>query len=400
MSALRCQLSDVIVICSPEGAAVLPAQGNALGMRENETVVLARRANASPQGTVGPLGREKHHVLTRSPGRFPGLGERRAFGPKTAAFTLVELLVVITIIGILIALLLPAVQAAREAARRLQCSNNLKQLAMASLDHEHLFGYFPTGGWRWVWAGDPDRGTDRRQPGGWIYNVLPYIEQQALHDLGAGMTLADKKTALAKMSQTPIAGLLCPTRRSPVLYPNYYSACNMNEVSTCSHTDYAGNGGSLDPDWWCLDSDTGDPSCVDVPGMVWPNQSRWNGIFFPTSTTRMADITDGTSNTYLLGEKYLCSDRYFDGLEYSDNNPVFSGYDWDINRWTLSTPCQDQEGVSEHYAFGSAHSSGLNMTFCDGSVQQISYSIEAGVHKNLGNRKDGVAIDAKKVGLN
>ena len=104
---------------------------------------------------------------------------------KAAGFSLVELLVAITIIGILIALLLPAVQAARESARRMQCGNNLKQLALAALSHESAFKFFPTGGWNKYWLGHPDRGFDKRQPGGWVYNVLPFIEQQSLHDLGA-----------------------------------------------------------------------------------------------------------------------------------------------------------------------------------------------------------------------
>ena len=109
----------------------------------------------------------------------PQTSSRGAFG-----FTLVELLVVITIIGILIALLLPAVQAAREAARRVQCTNNVKQLAIGLLAHEEHFKFFPSGGWSWEWSGDPDRGTGRDQPGNWIYAILPYIEQQPLHDLG------------------------------------------------------------------------------------------------------------------------------------------------------------------------------------------------------------------------
>ena len=102
-------------------------------------------------------------------------------------FTLVELLVVITIIGILIALLLPAVQAAREAARKMQCQNHLKQLALGCLAHESATHRFPTNGWGWGWTGDADRGDDWRQPGCWLFNILPYIEQQPLHDLGTGM---------------------------------------------------------------------------------------------------------------------------------------------------------------------------------------------------------------------
>ena len=104
------------------------------------------------------------------------------------AFTLVELLVVITIIGILIALLLPAVQAAREAARMSQCANNIKQLALGCLNHESHTKRFPTGGWAACWTGDADRGTDWRQPGGCVYNLLPFIEQRRCTNLGAGLS--------------------------------------------------------------------------------------------------------------------------------------------------------------------------------------------------------------------
>ena len=155
----------------------------------------------------------------------PRRGRRAAGG-----FTLVELLVVITIIGILIALLLPAVQAAREAARRLQCQNNLKQIGFAMLNHEHVQGNFPTGGWGWQWIGDPDQGFDYRQPGGWMFNILPYLEQQALHDLQSGKSTSSTPTrtaAAAQMIATPLAVMICPTLCRVTTFP-YVAGHSLN----------------------------------------------------------------------------------------------------------------------------------------------------------------------------
>src|SRR6476620_9751486 len=97
-----------------------------------------------------------------------------------SGFTLVELLVVIAIIGILVALLLPAIQAAREAARRAQCKNHLRQIGIACLNFENSNKIFPAGGWGFLWMGDPDSGMGRHQPGGWIYQVCPYLEEQGV----------------------------------------------------------------------------------------------------------------------------------------------------------------------------------------------------------------------------
>ena len=125
-------------------------------------------------------------------------------GRNHLGFALVELLVVITIIGILISLLLPAVQSAREAARRTQCPNNLKQMGLAILNHHQAHDYFPTTGWGANWVGDPDRGFTERQPGGWIYNTLPFIEQQTLRDIGSGEAFEQKKVSLMTLIGTPL----------------------------------------------------------------------------------------------------------------------------------------------------------------------------------------------------
>jgi prepilin-type N-terminal cleavage/methylation domain-containing protein/prepilin-type processing-associated H-X9-DG protein len=138
-------------------------------------------------------------------------------------FTLVELLVVITIIGILISLLLPAVQAAREAARRAQCNNNMKQLGLAVLNHESALKTFPSGGWTAIVMGSPDRGSGARQGGSWLFSILPYLEQSGLYNLAAGKTGTPLQAAVGTTVSTPVAAFYCPSRRQAKAYPNLTS---------------------------------------------------------------------------------------------------------------------------------------------------------------------------------
>jgi prepilin-type N-terminal cleavage/methylation domain-containing protein/prepilin-type processing-associated H-X9-DG protein len=334
---------------------------------------------------------------------YPRSCRPRVSAEKSAAFTLVELLVVITIIGILIALLLPAVQAAREAARKLQCGNHLKQASLAMVAHEERCKYFPSGGWGWDWVGIPDRGSGKEQPGGWIYNILPFIEQQDLHDLGSdgdpNSTGGQKWAQAAYRIQQPLAGMNCPTRRDPVLYPINGGSRTFNDATTVTHVargDYAACMGDLKNDEW-----GGGPADLATGNNLawWPMDvaKTCNGVVYLRSEVTVAMITDGLSNTYMLGERYITPDSYLNGGDAADNETMYSGYDNDTCRTTSWLPMQDTPGVANTLAFGSAHANSCNMSFCDGSVQTISYTIDPLIHLHLGNRQDDVPIDRKSL---
>ena len=321
-----------------------------------------------------------------------------------------ELLVVITIIGILIALLLPAVQAAREAARRAQCNNNLKQLSLACLAHEQANGFFPSGGWGYSWVGDPDRGFGKDQPGGWCYNVLPFIEQQPLHDLGIGHPDSpggDAARTAANLIRvvTPLTQFACPTRRTAIVLPvicvpNYCSGMT-GHTSSC----YAANlGDNPNIVWWWVPGDYNSAASYN-----WPSTKDIMGVCYNRSQVTMAMIADGASNTYLLGEKPVNPDCYTANHDGGDDWSMFTGHQDDIVRsvgWPDTTypsgyyplpPMADTPGISDYSGFGSAHTNGLNMSLCDGSVRFESYTINPEIHRRLGNRDDGLPVNPKSL---
>ncbi len=336
-------------------------------------------------------------------------------------FTLVELLVVITIIGILIALLLPAVQAAREAARQVQCRNNLKQIALACLHHEELQGFLPTGGWGHNWIGEPTRGFTKDQPGGWHYNILPYMEQQALHDLGTN----DRSDMLICIA-TPLAAFNCPTCRNSIAYPFAYPSShsglgffNFNiQPSSMGRSDYAASGGvkntlqKAQPRTLAAGDGMTDYQWLTICG------NSVGGVVRLRSMTKLSDIADGVSNSYLAGGRYMDPDHYFDGMAADDDQGWSCGIDVDTVRWCalnesdeqsamsdpsslqalqeLWGPKMHQQGYNSYYCFGSAHSNGFHMAFCDGSVQMMNYTIDFCTHYRLGHIADGKVIDGKK----
>jgi prepilin-type N-terminal cleavage/methylation domain-containing protein len=358
---------------------------------------------------------------------------------KRHAFTLVELLVVIAIIGVLVALLLPAIQAARESARRQQCASNLKQLALGAQNHVASNKHFPTGGWGYFWVGDADRGFSKSQPGGWIYNLLPYIEQAGMHRLASdgdreNITPAQKAGAL-RVVQSPLDMIRCPSRRLQNVHPKpvdgaYYANNCANApsaaVATAGRSDYAiscGDRNRNEPDWNPPDSFPGNRPGNTATNHAGAEAYRWTwtdvghltnppanfnettdpkiltGVSFIRSRIEMRHITDGASQTYLIGEKYLHPPHYESGENSGDNETWCTGFNNDNFRAAYDRPALDRDRniqfvhACQTMIFGSAHPVGFFMSWCDGRVELLSYDIDLAVHRGNANRADaGVPI--------
>jgi prepilin-type processing-associated H-X9-DG protein len=309
---------------------------------------------------------------------------------------------VIAIIGILIALLLPAVQAARESARRTQCSNNLKQLALGCLTHQATHGFYPSGGWGHAWLGDPDQGFGRTQPGGWNYSVLPFIEQNNIHQLGAGLSGAARSDAFRQLLTTPVATFFCPSRRPVALYQQrdptgasgikwtYRHPDDPGYVENVSKSDYAMNAGSVNIGG---SFHAGPANVAAFAGHTFPSIADCNGLHWWVSEFRPAHVRDGTSSTLLLGEKGF-DPAHLNDWEAGDPQNIYIGHDPDIIRHAgPDYPLhKDEPGVSGFWEFTGPHPGGCLFAFCDGSVRTVGWTIDLDVYGYLANRKDGQAI--------
>lgn len=332
-------------------------------------------------------------------------------------FTLVELLAVITIIGILIALLLPAVQAAREAARRAQCVNQLKQMGLAAHNHYDARQCFPTGG-NICWPSIEDYRTNGNPNGpaqqglGWAFQLAPFLEQPTVY----AMTVTDN--GATGITQQVLRIFNCPTRRAPRRQPSRGNRflgdyCAITPGRIASDGTHSWNNGS---NFWGGSTGNVGPNGYGswpVPGQIYEGiivRTAWapnaNGVFSNTggtAPTAFADITDGSSNTLMFGEKCAQPANYEQG-DWCDDRGWSDGWDPDIIRGSNFPFLRDANNSSLHpdpltgwtidvcWSLGSAHPGGANFCFGDGSVRFLAYVIDRSILDCLGNRSDGTTL--------
>ena len=325
------------------------------------------------------------------------------------AFTLVELLVVIAVIGMLTALLLPAVQAARESARRMQCTNNLKQIGLALHDYHDSFKIFPPG---YVSTNGPGGLADDRGPGwGWAAFILPYLELRSLNNqIHFDKDITDPINAAARMTVLP--GFLCPSdggqetftidvlHDSSADYSTPLKDKNGNPVQV-AHSNFVGV--------------FGNPEITPDPGFLALDayrDIRHRGMFYRNSKVRIADVVDGASRTIFVAERssnlaYATWTGSVTGGQVPPKTPdtynygpegapvLILGHTGDAADVPPHTPNSTVNHVDD---FWSRHVQGVNILFVDGSVKTINDDINPTIWWALGTRAGHDVMDQDYLG--
>jgi prepilin-type N-terminal cleavage/methylation domain-containing protein/prepilin-type processing-associated H-X9-DG protein len=306
--------------------------------------------------------------------------------PRRNAFTLIELLVVIAIIATLIGLLLPAVQKVREAANRSACQNKLKQLALACHNYYEANGTFPTGGITTA-TGCPLVGDETNSSrASWTVLILPYIEEQARYES------YNLNGSFAPLKWSPSANLAKQFTRNP----KFECPSDLRNFRNPSGIDYfACQGGGATPsgptNWYCYANTDS------------TRRFFLNGIFYPNSKITTADVSDGTSNTILIGEtryaylreerRKVATDDAWQGWDSALRAYLNGDYSVPMNLCATNNPINSAAasnlGVMTS-TFGSYHVGGANFAFADGSVTFLTNSIDLATYRSLGQRADGV----------
>jgi len=319
--------------------------------------------------------------------------------------TLVELVVIVAIVGLLGAVSLEAIQAARESARQLHCSNNLRQIGLATLQFEGVRGHYPTGGWGWKWVPDPLLRSRYGQPGGWIYQLLPYLDAQSIHDLPYVRGDRDEVEAkIHEMLATPCVTFHCPSRGNRKIIPfDVDRIPKLTNLKTppadVTLTDYVANSGTK---FIAFEGPQG-VSSSEIESTPWPAITHSDGMLLYHQRIRAADVTAGISNVLWVGEKYLGHDNYDSDQDGGNDQSMYSGESSDIRRISLygilpeSYVFPDMEHISDKgieksrskeskYAFGAAHAFSMNAINADGSTGSLSASINRLVFQRMSRR--------------